>query len=933
MRKLLFSLALTLLGGGLSAAVFTPDWSGVKADETLTANTLWLRNPRAVLSVSAAPKEGAEKLTVKVTPEGVEIDTRAFKEAYADGKVVLRFQQVPYTEAHRLKDTYLELTAMGTPGGLKGTLYFEGEQGAAKKHYWKAKPFVLSDSAGKIRFEQSLPADLNSLRMRVDLADSGVYRLLQGEYGEVVAAAVDASRNYITNGGAEFGWYNTGTWGMNNLATSWDGKIYDGRGKISSAVMSAMLDREVKRSGAWSFRLEGGKDRVGRFSFNPVPFLPGKPATFSAWIKAEKPNSEIHLAYFLSSGIAYGRTFKAGTEWKRYELAIPSWGGDSPGVSRINDVVNGFGAIYKVAMPQITSSGGTIWVDDAAHYLGAAADPELPALSIHGKLTPGRSYVTAGTPLEAELTLEALRPLPGAELKYEVVDFFGRQVAESTTAKLDLQPGKVVVKKFTLKLPEALRGPFTWRFTAGGEKLNFYFGVNGPETAPVERLGINYDPRQNAETYIALAKDFRFGSVRMWSNYRETPWQGFRDVPYFKKNGFYVMMCVGLQGAAPRFQVPKDFSAWQADLTREAASVKGMVNAYEILNESNIWSGRTPVTEPEKYEEMTPAANARVIAAARKALTGADPGVKIAGPASCHTDVNWTANLLKLGADKTLDIITEHPYRELPELPDYEDDLTSLRKVLDRYRPDYPVIASEAGERSTRIFAEEEIPDYERKRTAYNTRMMLIGLANGLQQFHHFSLDLGDGGTTWDMSLFGNPGNGTLARPAPVMFALRSLADHIGDGRPAGRVRLGSDFRCYIFDRGDRRVAALWKWNGEAASCRPSAELRKGLAAFDIMGNPVNSELLTLNEWPLYLESALPAADFTRLLAGMELGGNREILRPQLVVAGERFTAPQAIGFVLTLGALVLGQVVSRPRPRSDQRAQETLGEALAAPR
>ncbi|MGO4487028.1 EamA family transporter [Microbacterium sp. 2RAF4] len=52
-----------------------------------------------------------------------------------------------------------------------------------------------------------------------------------------------------------------------------------------------------------------------------------------------------------------------------------------------------------------------------------------------------------------------------------------------------------------------------------------------------------------------------------------------------------------------------------------------------------------------------------------------------------------------------------------------------------------------------------------------------------------------------------------------------------------------------------------------------------------------------------------------------------------LVVAGERFTAPQAIGFVLTLGALVLGQVVSRPRPRSDQRAQETLGEALAAPR
>lgn len=52
-----------------------------------------------------------------------------------------------------------------------------------------------------------------------------------------------------------------------------------------------------------------------------------------------------------------------------------------------------------------------------------------------------------------------------------------------------------------------------------------------------------------------------------------------------------------------------------------------------------------------------------------------------------------------------------------------------------------------------------------------------------------------------------------------------------------------------------------------------------------------------------------------------------------LVVAGERFTAPQAIGFVLTLGALALGQVVTRPKPSSDRRAEEALGEALSAPR
>lgn len=52
-----------------------------------------------------------------------------------------------------------------------------------------------------------------------------------------------------------------------------------------------------------------------------------------------------------------------------------------------------------------------------------------------------------------------------------------------------------------------------------------------------------------------------------------------------------------------------------------------------------------------------------------------------------------------------------------------------------------------------------------------------------------------------------------------------------------------------------------------------------------------------------------------------------------LMVAGERFTPLQAVGFLLTLGALVLGQLVARPTPAPAESADPSVAAALAAPR
>ncbi|MFK3679291.1 EamA family transporter [Microbacterium sp. NPDC090218] len=52
-----------------------------------------------------------------------------------------------------------------------------------------------------------------------------------------------------------------------------------------------------------------------------------------------------------------------------------------------------------------------------------------------------------------------------------------------------------------------------------------------------------------------------------------------------------------------------------------------------------------------------------------------------------------------------------------------------------------------------------------------------------------------------------------------------------------------------------------------------------------------------------------------------------------LLVAGEQFTPLQAIGFVLTLGALIVGQFVARPTARGGELDAPTVAPVLTAPR
>ena len=88
-------------------------------------------------------------------------------------------------------------------------------------------------------------------------------------------------------------------------------------------------------SGKHSFRLEPVKNGFNRLVFNAVPYQIGKPLVFSMYLKAEKPKTTVSLGFFTHHGAAYSRTVSVGTEWKKYELAVPSFGDSAPGVIKI----------------------------------------------------------------------------------------------------------------------------------------------------------------------------------------------------------------------------------------------------------------------------------------------------------------------------------------------------------------------------------------------------------------------------------------------------------------------------------------------------------------------------------------------------------------------------------------------------------------------
>jgi len=779
----------------------------------------------------------------------------------------------------------------GTPGarGLIGHngSYFpdaapKGEYGKpAGTHYWNNTPFMLEDAAPRpVSYVRAVPKGLKTLHLQLRLESQGVFEIgkVSWKVAEKKEAAFDPTENQIPNGGAERGWYGIG---MAPTITYSETGAYQGQdGHWFTTSLVPAIDTAERHSGRASFRLSVEHDREKipawgpyNMEFPQVPVVKGQPICFSAWLKSAKPGMRIWLRLSVGNGGtgSYIRECRLTTEWKRYELVVPS-----AGLKDCNGFAYGdLGCHAGYASPRLDIvSPGTVWMDDAGVFLAKTGDYAAERLCLSGRLNKKSQVYVAGEKVAVDLTLANGAGAAEARtvtLSSKALDWRGEVVAKTAPRQVKVAADGAVSVAETLDLPKAFRGPVQWLFEADGAVAGFSFGVIDARKPQLLRFGYNLCGNVNLPRAIELMRDFRIGTVRVWDSKLATDLNIDR-LHKLHAAGIDVLYCFANAGVLPyhlRYLVVKDPAEWQAHIADIVTNCMGCVGTYEILNEPNARSGMGKNPDPAKYDLLTTETDADVIRWAYEGIRKYDRTTAIGGPTTCHTDLSWTLDVLNRGAAQYLDVITEHPYCALPEVPDYAKQVRTLlaegRRMKGKALPSY---ATERGKPTPSNPRHGEMQKSDVAGAGTIVRTMIVGYAGGSSRFYDFQLGTHNYAHSYIQANNGNPDNDYFARPTPLLYAQRALMDRIEDAPVVRAPDVGIASRAYVFDRGDRRVVAFWKFQGEP---RKVVLPEKGLV-YDFMGTPRQLREVTVDKFPQYLVTRLDAEAVAKLFESLDFG-------------------------------------------------------------
>ncbi|MFV1969262.1 MAG: hypothetical protein ACC628_27900, partial [Pirellulaceae bacterium] len=280
--------------------------------------------------------------------------------------------------------------------------------------------------------------------------------------------------------------------------------------------------------------------------------------------------------------------------------------------------------------------------------------------------------------------------------------------------------------------------------------------------------------------------------------------------------------------------------AWCDAIGMLARRFRGRIKFWEILNEPNTF------LNGEEY--------GKVLAATSRTLRGADPDAHIIAGSVVNAhrkDLYQTTIAAPAGS---FDSFSFHPYRF--GLPNPESERESYRRMIQEVKADL----SQAGHSPTIFLTEEGMgPGLDETRcigyrlghngivrqvdwgegeilqAQYGARMYLTALGEGCIGYSYHTL----GGLTHD----------SLMNPLLALKTLHTMDSVLGDAVPAGKVDVGHDFVCYLFQiatkhpaaaNGRSVVAGLWPKDAEYAQPIPiTFRGRITVSAVDLFGMPL----------------------------------------------------------------------------------------------
>ena len=868
------------------------DFSAVGKFKTISkGNKIVLRNGKTTLGTIAA-RSGGNAQSIKVTVKNgeLEIDTRACFDAAPNAEVVLQLFCVPKSDVRPEKQARLTVEMCAAEAGIEGAFSLIGtkrpEAKGKRGFYAKPRPNLILDKPRKFTYTRLVPADAATLHALFYLK-KGIYRIRSAsvDYPDPTASptgtVLEPEKNLMINGGAERGFYMTVPTFISDFAQPNTGGAYHSKFGVWSKGSIYSIDDRNARTGKYCFKIQSFETSwFDRLSFAPVPAFAGKPLSFSAWMRADK-KTKVILWFATCSGSRYTKVFTVGTKWKKYTLSVPSFAAKQRGtVGNPGDTAG-----YNLTFPAVLVMGeGTVYLDDlrCQHSKTTSDEGETVPFRVTGDLDREVRYYFAGEPIKADMTVDCDQPGSGT-IGWKLYDFFGNVIAEGKPEKAAFP----LKRRFEIAVPSDKRGAMQLEFTVvpdGGAPIThgFYCGVIDKAEKLDPRFGLNLNHLHEPGKLISIMKDFGIGSIRIWRD-------ALFDLPQsdpaatFHDAGIFVFYSFARAVHPHKFMLPKDPAAYLANLERWITTVtKGKVDAYDLLNEPNAWHAKNP--DPSKYLDASVEEVVKLERLMAEVIRRCDPGIPIAAPSVCNTRINYMDSFLQLGGAEFTDILTEHPYRQSAEQPDYYTDIQTIRNFSKKYHKKFRIFSTERGFRRPLFNRHGSLTRPERVSTIGLVRIMLTALAGGMEQFYSFhSLEFCPAVDFTDTSITGDSGKETLL-PGPTFYAMRAAMIALRDAEPVRQIPLGFEQRCFLFRRKDgSSCAMLWKWHGDPAKIT----FAETMSGYDMMGSRIGGREFILTPAPIYLCFAGSSEELTKLFEGAKLEVSGEAASATLVPTGK----------------------------------------------
>ena len=588
-----------------------------------------------------------------------------------------------------------------------------------------------------------------------------------------------------------------------------------------------------------------------------------------------------------------------------------------------------------------------VWIDAVQLEKGAKSTEftRLPGSVALRSNTPD-NLSEPGTP--AGIRILANRRTPGkGTLHYVVRNFFGTVMTsgtvpfETTAADVpaeipvpacDTFPSGEYVVETTIELSDGFSHSFWHRFA----RMKFMNGMH-TQRKHFSAAGI-HTLVGDWETVIRLFKRMGIGSTCIFS----TPPKQYQELLKAYEIEYYTMLF--------RYSgwPPKIFGKYSLNGTVNRGSKNGVLSipdedipkfvehALETIAMNPDCRAFKTINEPFCHTEDEIARTVEILTAVRAAVKKVHPDVQIMTPDCANIDhaMSYLETFFKHGGADACDIVAVHLYRGHPDGMD--NDVTKLRRLIDRYKPGAELWSTEGGYFNTYVIPDLRFPVVSHGGDHYRTGNMSYDLGLGeriatayetryrIQSIKHADQLKVD--QDWNLTSDWRTYFGMDAIPAATVFAVNTPARLLGSAVFVADLNLPKELRGYLFEDEQRRpVAALWFTNGDNLyNDLPSARMETAgfgpFEAFDTMCAPLAAEnsRLAIPGYPVFvrgqtgttaaMRKAIESARVTLPEFGEALGFTFELspdgtLKPKF---SNRFNRPLAGNLVCMSGGKTL---------------------------